>query len=88
MYAFTLLADRWWVMLIGRAVAGAGSPILVLGSAYISQVRHKQLRWYSEVTGKGAGTRLVPNDVCVRALPTYVPTLCWVPISQPSCVNP
>lgn len=38
MYAFTLLADRWWVMLIGRAVAGAGSPILVLGSAYISQV--------------------------------------------------
>ena len=38
MYAFTLLADRWWVMLIGRAVAGAGSPVLVLGSAYISQV--------------------------------------------------
>ena len=43
-YAFTLLADRWCVMLIGRAVAGAGSPILVLGSAYISQVSQGQLQ--------------------------------------------
>lgn len=38
MYAFTFYADRWWVMLIGRAVAGAGSPVLVLGAAYISQM--------------------------------------------------
>lgn len=35
-YGFCFLADAWWMMLLGRLIAGVATAILGLGSAYIA----------------------------------------------------
>jgi MFS family permease len=37
LYAFTVLAGQWWIMLVSRLVAGVGAATLGLGSSYITQ---------------------------------------------------
>ena len=36
-YSFTFLADRWWMMLLARLVAGFGAGALGLGSSYVTK---------------------------------------------------
>ncbi|PSC76881.1 major facilitator superfamily domain-containing 8-like [Micractinium conductrix] len=36
-YAFTVLADQWWIMAVARLVAGVGAATLGIGSSYITR---------------------------------------------------
>ncbi|KAL4431063.1 hypothetical protein ABPG75_006319 [Micractinium tetrahymenae] len=36
LYACVVVADRWWVILIARAISGAGSAVVYLGEPYLS----------------------------------------------------
>ncbi|KAL4448828.1 hypothetical protein ABPG77_007545 [Micractinium sp. CCAP 211/92] len=44
LYAFTVLADKWWLMLLGRGIAGAGEATLGVGSSYITQTTTHERR--------------------------------------------
>ncbi|KAI8101718.1 hypothetical protein M9434_006785 [Picochlorum sp. BPE23] len=37
MYAFSFLADAWWLILLGRSIAGFGSATTALGASYLTQ---------------------------------------------------
>ncbi|KAI7837448.1 hypothetical protein COHA_008706 [Chlorella ohadii] len=37
LYAFTVLAGQWWIMLVSRLIAGMGAATLGIGSSYITQ---------------------------------------------------
>eukprot|EP00887_Chlorella_sp_A99_P004878 scaffold4.g4878.t1 len=43
-YGFTVLVGQWWMMLIGRLVAGAGGATLGIGSSYIAQTSSLEQR--------------------------------------------
>jgi MFS family permease len=49
-YAFTFLADRWWMMLVARLVAGFGAGALGLGSSYITKTTTLDQRQKKMVT--------------------------------------